>query len=102
MYNGFLSGDDLREILKDEVSLALFRIDEQIRQKIRDFGWTNSINVNADIPPHAADEVRKILRNRGFHVIVSPSVFRVGRCTLDVRWIGAGCPSDGAPNNGGH
>lgn len=101
LYNGLLTGDDLREILKDDVSLALFRIDEKIRQKIRDFGWTNSIDVNADISVHSASEVQKILKNRGFHVVVNPSVFREGRCTLDVRWLGAGCPTD-KPYNGGH
>lgn len=101
IYTGLLTGNDLREILKDDVSLALFRIDEKIRQKIRDFGWTNSIHINDDLSPNSADEVQKILRKRGFHVIVNPSVFREGRCTFDIRWIGAGCP-DVAPYNGGH
>lgn len=96
----YLSGKDLRQIMSSDVNLALFRIDEKIREKIREFGFTSSIDVNADISVHAADEVQKILKSRGFRVNVNPSVFREGRCTLDVRWLGAGCPT-ADPYDGG-
>lgn len=95
IYNGLLTGDDLREILRDDVSLDLFRVDEKIRQKIRDFGWTTSIDVSVSV--RSVDEVQQLLHKRGFKVSVSRSDRDEQRCSLDIRWVGAGCPEDAPP-----